>query len=62
MEKIRILLVDNHRMVLAGLKQMLDRVPDFEVSGEALGWAAGSSPHEPSPLGRRYDGRRHEGS
>ncbi len=36
LEKKRIFLVDNHRMVLEGLRHAMGSVPDFEVSGEAL--------------------------
>ena len=35
MDKIRILLVDDHAMFRAGLRVLLDLYPDFEVVGEA---------------------------
>lgn len=35
MDKIRILLVDDHTMFRAGLRVLLDLYPDFEVVGEA---------------------------
>lgn len=35
MDKIRILLVDDHAMLRAGLRVLLDLYPDFEVVGEA---------------------------
>ncbi len=35
MKKITILLADDHRLVRQGIRQFLEREPDFEVSGEA---------------------------
>ena len=36
MDRIRILLVDDHTMFRAGLRVLLDLYPDFEVVGEAI--------------------------
>ena len=35
MSPIRVVLVDNHRLVRVGLRAVLDRDPGFEVTGEA---------------------------
>jgi DNA-binding NarL/FixJ family response regulator len=35
MEKIRIIIADDHQLFRNGLKILLDAFPDFEVAGEA---------------------------
>jgi two-component system response regulator NreC len=35
MDKIKILLADDHRMLREGIKSLLERVPDFQIVGEA---------------------------
>ena len=39
MKPIRVVLVDNHRLVRQGLRSILDPDPRFEAVGEAAGWA-----------------------
>ncbi len=36
--KSRIFLVDDHAMFREGLRQLIDREPDFVVSGDACGF------------------------
>jgi DNA-binding NarL/FixJ family response regulator len=41
MAKITIVLVDDHRVVLEGIKSALREIPEFEIIGEATdGWEA----------------------
>ena len=37
MEKIRIILVDDHQLVRDGIKALLTGIPDIEIIGEASG-------------------------
>ncbi len=41
MDPIRVVLVDDHPVVLGGLRALLDSLPDFEVVGEAVDGEAG---------------------
>ena len=41
MDPIRVVLVDDHPVVLGGLRALLDSLPDFEVVGEAADGEAG---------------------
>ena len=43
--KIRILLADDHTILRAGLKMMLNAQPDMEVVGEAQDVTGGQIPH-----------------
>ncbi len=40
MSRLRVLLADDHTLVRAGLRKLLESMPDIEVVGEAERWAS----------------------
>ena len=44
---MRVLIADDHRLIVEGIKRALDDSPDFEVVGKALGPSTAAMTSEP---------------
>ena len=49
MAKIRVLIVDDHAIVRAGLRMLVNPQPDMEVVGEVRRWARSLAPSPARP-------------